>query len=203
MKLYKKNQKVYGVGVNDADYPTQPRVDGKKVKCRYYATWENMLQRCYNEKLLERQPTYRGCSVYPDWLYFMNFRKWMIQQDWEGKALDKDLLVVGNKVYSANTCVFVDRMTNSFTIDSAGARGDYPLGVNFHKASGKFTAFCCNPFSKKQEYLGYFHCPNQAHLAWKARKHILACQLADLQTDSRVAAALRTRYLPETPQQLL
>ena len=186
---------IQGVGVNDADYVVNPTIDGARVMCLYYKAWVHMLERCYDEKYQERKPTYKGCTVYPEWLYFMNFRRWMEKQDWQGKALDKDLLVEGNKVYSANTCVFVDQMTNSFTTDCGRARGEYPIGVYFHKPLGKFQAQCSNPFTKKKEKLGYFTCPNEAHLVWKARKHELADQLADLQTDVRVAEALRTRYI--------
>ena len=193
-KLQKKTKLVYGIGINDANYVIETRVDGKRVKCPYYRTWVNMLERCYSEKLQECYPTYKGCSVCPEWIYFMHFRAWMMKQDWKGRQLDKDLLAVGNKVYSPDTCVFVDRATNSFTTDRAKLRGEYPIGVRFHKPSGKFIAQCCNPFTKKQEYLGYFTCEHQAHLAWKKRKHELACQLAHLQPDPRVAAALRTRY---------
>ena len=203
MGIHKKNEKVYGVGINDADYVVQPTINGKLVRCPYYTTWCDMLKRCYSDKYQERRPTYKGCSVYPDWLYFMNFRKWMMTQDWQGKALDKDLLIEGNKVYSPSTCVFVDQITNKFTTDSGRSRGGYPIGAYMDKLKGKFKAQCCNPFTKKRENLGYFTCEHQAHLAWKARKHQLACQLADLQTDPRVSAALRTRYSPETHQQLL
>ena len=195
--VYKKNRLVFGVGINDADYPTQPRINGKQVRCPYYNTWKSMLERCYSAKWQECNPTYVGCSVHPDWLYFMNFREWMMEQDWEGKALDKDLIVEGNKVYSANTCVFVDKATNNFTNDSARSRGDYLMGAHFHKILGKFTASCSNPFTKKGEHLGCFTCQHQAHEAWRKRKHELANQLADLQTDARVADALRRRYLPE------
>ena len=194
-KLYKKNNLVYGVGINDAEYAIGPIVDGKAVRCPYYVTWASMIKRCYYEKYQELRPTYKGCSVCPEWISFMNFRKWMMAQDWEGKQLDKDLLVLGNKVYSANTCVFVDQTTNNFTTDHAKSRGEYPLGVSFYKPHDKFRAYCNNPFTKKKESLGYFHCQNEAHEVWKARKHELACQLADLQTDERVAEALRTRYL--------
>ena len=202
-KLHKKTTLVFGIGINDADHSVRPTINGKQVRCHYYTTWIDMLKRCYSKKYKESRPTYQGCSVCPEWISFMNFCKWMMTQDWQGKALDKDLLFEDNKVYSPTACAFVDRATNNFTIDSGRSRGEYPLGVSFHKHKGKFIAKCSNPFSKKQEHLGYFTCEHQAHLAWKARKHILACQLADLQTDPRVAAALRTRYLPETPQQLL
>ena len=194
-KLYNKIKLVHGIGVNDADYAVQPKIDGEKVRCPYYNTWVDMLKRCYDDKFQNRRPTYKGCSVCPEWISFMNFRKWMMAQDWQGKQLDKDLLIRGNKVYSPTSCVFVDTMTNNFTTDSGRARGEYPIGVSFNKPLGKFQAQCQNPFAKKRETLGYFLCANQAHLAWKKRKHELACQLADLQTDPRVAEALRTRYI--------
>ena len=193
----KRDHLVYGVGINDADYEVYPRVDGKVFRCPYYATWISMLGRCYSDEFQDRQPTYKGCSVHPDWISFMNFRKWMMKQDWQGKALDKDLLVKGNKVYSPSACVFVDAMTNTFTIDCGRSRGEYPLGVNFHKHRGKFQANCRNPFTNKKEYLGLFTCEHQAHLAWRKRKHELACKLAESQTDARVAEALRRMYLPE------
>ena len=193
-ELCKKTQLVYGIGINDADYVVRPTVNGKSVKCPYYEAWKGILKRSYSEKFQERQPTYKGCSVCPEWISFMNFRKWMMTQDWQGKDLDKDLLFEGNKVYSPATCVFVDQATNTFTVDCGRSRGEYPIGVSFQKDLGKFTAKCSNPFNKKREYLGLFTCPNQAHLAWRKRKHELANQLADLQTDVRVAEALRTRY---------
>ena len=186
---------VYGIGINNADYAVMSIVNGKQVICPFYRAWYNMLRRCYCEKFQAKNPTYIGCSVFKDWLFFLTFKTWMEKQDWEGKELDKDLLVKGNKVYSPQTCAFVDGATNSFTTDSGAARGDWPLGVYFEKANGKFRSRCSNPFTKKQENLGYFECQNQAHQAWRKRKQELALQLAGLQTDLRVASALMERYL--------
>jgi hypothetical protein len=191
---------VKGVGINDAGYKVSlyEQIDGKKTlvwRCPYYSRWLRMLERCYYEKVHERQPTYTGCSVCEEWLTFSNFKRWMQSQDWEGKQLDKDLLVIGNKEYGPDACVFVTSVVNSFTSDSGNNRGDYPIGVTLER--GKFKAQCRNPFTNKTENLGRFDCPDQAHLAWKIRKHELACQLADSEyvTDERVAQALRTRYL--------
>lgn len=185
---------VYGVGINDADYPVNPTIGGKRVACPFYVKWVGMLERCHSEKHQERQPTYIGCSVNPDWLVFSNFKAWMESQDWQGKELDKDLLFVGNKIYSHETCVFVSSVVNGFLVDRGNRRGKWPLGVNYHKVSGRLRSECRNPFTKKLEHLGYFNCPQEAHQAWKKRKHELALQLADLQTDERVASALRKRY---------
>ena len=186
---------VCGTGINDADYKTQDVINGRKVACKFYQTWRNMIARCYDSKYQKNQPTYLGCTVSSDWLVFSRFKNWMETQPWQGCELDKDLLHTGNKIYSPETCVFVDRVTNGFMVDCGAVRGDWPIGVYFNAKPRKFHSQCRNPFTKKRDYLGLFDCPNKAHQAWKKRKHELACQLADLQTDPRVAQALRTRYL--------
>ena len=186
---------VCDVGINDSDYITGPSYNGAIVRCRFYRVWTDMLTRCYNEKSKKRKPTYIGCTVCDEWLTFSNFKTWMEQQDWEGKELDKDILVYGNKIYSPKTCVFVDRITNAFVTELRSSAGHLPSGVCWHKNRMCFVSNCNNPFSKKIEYLGKYNCQNAAHQAWRKRKHELACKLADLQTDERVANALRLRYL--------
>lgn len=193
--MRKKSKIIFGLGVNDADYAVKPVVNGRRVWCIFYRAWYDMLTRCYSNKLHDIRPTYIDCSVINEWLYFSNFKNWMEKQDFKGKHLDKDLLFVGNKAYSPETCVFVDAITNTFTNENASVRGEWPTGVSFNKRDRKFQSHCQNTFTKKRENLGYFSCPNQAHLAWKKRKHEHALQLADLQTDTRVANALRTKYL--------
>lgn len=193
IKMVKKL--VYGAGINDANYQVYTIVNGKQVKCPYYSKWQGMLERCYSAKYQAKHQTYIGCYVCKEWLTFSNFKLWMETQDWEGRQLDKDILTRGNKSYSPETCVFVSPLVNTFITESAAARGYFPLGVNLHKSAGKFKAQCSNPFKKKVEHLGLFVRPNEAHQAWKRRKHQLAVQLADLQVDERVAKALKTWYL--------
>jgi hypothetical protein len=154
-----------------------------------------MLERCYSLTFQLKNPTYEGCIVCDEWLTFSNFKRWMEVQDWEGKELDKDLLINGNKLYSPETCVFVSSVVNGFISGGVNRRGDCPIGVTFREASGKLYARCRNPFTGKEDHIGYFDCEDKAHLAWKRRKHQLACQLADRQSDSRVAEALRVRYV--------
>lgn len=200
-----KNKKlVYGVGINDADYVVQRKetieADGKKVRrvvwvCPFYQTWSAMLKRCYSIKYQHCNPTYKGCTVSEEWKTFSNFRGWMVAQDWEGKQLDKDLLFEGNKVYSEDSCVFVTRMVNMFTIDRGAARGEWLIGVYWHKGADKFISQCSNPFTKKREHLGLFTSEQEAHQEWLKRKLELAKELAAIQTDERVAEALINRYL--------
>ena len=199
----KPKKLVYGVGINDADYIVvkyeTTEVNGvqkqKRVwSCKYYQTWKNMIERCYFAKAQEKYPTYIGCSVSEDWLVFSKFKAWMEKQDWEGKHLDKDLLFEGNKVYSAETCVFIEPLVNTFIIDSGAARGELMIGASWHKKKNKFQSSCKNPFTKKLEYLGLFTTEQEAHNAWRKRKLELAHELASIQADARVAKALIDRY---------
>lgn len=154
-----------------------------------------MLGRCYDEGFQSRLPSYKGCHVTEDWLYLSKFENWLLTQDWKGKQLDKDILFPNNKLYSPETCVFVDAKLNTFLVDRASARGLYPIGVEWSKSRNKFRARCSNPFIGKTEHLGYFYDPMVAHLVWKKRKHEHALTYAEQQTDPRIAEALRTRYL--------
>lgn len=195
---------VYGVGINDADYVVQVYetvgyVDGKRKRklvwcCPYYRAWTSMLKRCYSVKYQEKRPTYKGCTVVDEWLTFSNFKRWMEQQDWEGKQLDKDLLFEGNKMYSAESCAFVTNRVNTFTTDCGASRGEWLIGVCWNKEKNKFMSMCSNPFTKKQEHLGNFTSELEAHKAWLNRKLEFATLLAAEQTDERVAKALIERY---------
>ena len=200
----KPKKLVYGVGINDAGYVVNKRdtigyADGKQKQklvwvCPYYERWTSMLRRCYSASFQESRPTYAGCAVSEDWLTFSNFKSWMEKQDWEGNQLDKDLLFEGNKIYSADTCCFVTSMTNLFITDSCNDRGEWLIGVSWHKGMNKFISQCSNPFTKKREHIGYFDCEQEAYQAWLKRKLELAHELAEIQTDPRVAKALIDHY---------
>ena len=198
------NKLVCGVGVNDLGYRTQVKEEvtkngGKRIRkcvfiCKYYTVWVDMLKRCHSKKYLESYPSYNDTSVCSEWLSATAFKKWMEQQDWHGKCLDKDIIVPGSKLYSPETCAFVLNATNSFVIASDASRGDYPIGVHLHKPTGKYHARCENPFSGKKEHLGYFSTPEEAHEAWRKRKHELAQLVAATESDPRVVEALKKRY---------
>ena len=171
---------VGGVGINDKTRPAN--VDGKSVK--EYELWKNMLRRCFNEKEQTRFPTYKGCNVSDNFLHYSYFYDWCQEQIGFGKVdekgcywhLDKDLLIIGNKTYSENTCVFVPNEVNTFFNENGAIRGDYPVGVYFNKARGKFKAQCA--VNSKQQYLGLFSTPQEAFDAYKPFKESLCKQLA-------------------------
>lgn len=199
LKLNKRSKLVAGVGINDADYNVcrHEIINGKRKTvwtCPFYQTWGNMLLRCYSNSGHKQRPNYEGCSVATKWYRFSNFKAWMETQNWEGKHLDKDLLVVGNKVYSADTCLFLDPKVNTFLTERANDRGEWPLGVYLDTYSGKFKAVCFCVTTGKQKTLGRFLDPQEGHEAWLKFKLSQAYILATEQTDQRVAKALIDRY---------
>lgn len=175
---------VKGVGHNDVVGST---------KNPFYRTWVDMLKRCYDKSYQERFPTYKDCHVCEEWLMFSNFKAWMEQQDWEGKYLDKDLLFRGNNVYSPKTCIFIRPLVNNFIVESNAKRGKYPLGVSFHKQTGKFQARCSN-LSRGSKFLGMFSTPEEAHAAYLVGKAKLAEEIISAETDVRVINALKIRF---------
>lgn len=196
---------ICGVGINDADYVVNKykgiiAEDGNKKwvvvsRCPFYVVWKSMLNRGYDEKTKQKQPTYYDSSVCKEWHLFSTFKAWMETQDWQGKHLDKDILVPGNKIYSPETCIFVSRRLNSFVTDNAAARGEWPIGMHWNKKAGKFMAQCSNPLTGKNEYLGYFTTPEDAFEAWRARKLENVLKLAAVENlQDNIVEALINRY---------
>lgn len=194
-----KNKLVYGIGISDADSQAYKFCEetNRKVAvgpCPFYTKWMNMLTRCYSPNYHRKQPTYIGSSVDERWHRLSNFKSWMQTQDWEGKQLDKDILFPGNKIYSPETCVFVELKVNVFTTERNSKRGELPIGVSQSKGSTKYIAECRSVVSKGKKYLGAFDTPEEAHAVWLAFKLEQAYILAAEQTDPRVAKALIDRY---------
>lgn len=108
------DRSVFGIGyLGEGEYTTKD-TDGNTIQ--EYRTWSHMLERCYSKKYQQRKPTYKGCTVCDEWLNFQNFAEWYNKNYYEinGETicLDKDILVIGNKLYSPNTCIFVPNSIN-------------------------------------------------------------------------------------------
>lgn len=182
---------VHGVGVNDADYCVRPRLEGKRAFCPFYRAWSNMLKRCYCEKAQDKQPAYKGCSVSDEWHSFISFKDWMAGQDWKGKALDKDIIVTGNKLYSAETCCFVDQEVNNLLAVNELQRGEYPIGVSKHRASNRFRSRI--KAHGVEVFVGVFDTVLQASVAYTEAKADHIDMIASDQLDDRVRLALKHR----------
>lgn len=174
---YLRRKPLFGIGINDSDYLTQSRSGGEKIQCPVYSAWYSMLSRAYSSNYHERQPTYKGVTVCEEWLLFSNFRVWWLENYVDGWQLDKDLLVIGNRVYSPDTCIYIPRWLNSFLLDCGASRGKYKIGVIWNKQANKFQVRCRNSLSNNKEHLGYFDNEDTAHAAWLARKLEIAFEL--------------------------
>ena len=125
------NRLLFGVGINDLAsdpvYVTNIKDSSRQIiwKCPYYNKWVKMIGRCYTDE----RPSYKDCTVSDEWHYFSNFKRWMESCAWEGKELDKDILIPGNKVYGKDACLFVSRELNSLFMTNDSRRGEYPIGV--------------------------------------------------------------------------
>ncbi|SXD86816.1 hypothetical protein [Klebsiella quasivariicola] len=114
------DKSVHGIGcVGEGVF--SPTVNGKLTKL--YNAWYNMMRRCYNADVQERQPTYKGCTVHPWWHNFQHFaadahyldgfEDWYKNDIPHAWALDKDIILPGNKEYGPNACKFVHIEENS------------------------------------------------------------------------------------------
>jgi hypothetical protein len=180
---------VQGVGVNDADYLVHTLINGVRVRCAFYQTWINMLERCYNANVQKMQPTYIGCTVANDWLSLSKFKLWMENEEWQGKQLDKDILIQGNKSYSPSTCIFVTREINSLLTDRYNARGLLPLGVTDVTPRIKPYKAQCKAYGKAN-HIGYYDTPEEAHEAYKKFKYKYIAEIANQQIEPLRTALL-------------
>ena len=172
---------VYGVGTTGLE----PTVDENGKMLNSYKCWKGMLERCYSAKCQEKYPTYKGCSVCDDWLYYPNFKKWYDENYYEVENktshLDKDILVKGNKVYSPDTCVFAPSFINTLFTKSQNGRGELPIGVYYDKKYKKYKAQLrvFNDGKRTKKHLGYFNTEDEAFEAYKKAKEEYIKEVAD------------------------
>lgn len=157
---------IYGVGRNDTSETRRSVV---------YLHWSQMIRRCFSDKWKQKHTSYTNCSCVPEWLLLSNFKKWFDENFIEGYALDKDILVKGNKVYGPDTCCFVPQEINNLILRKETQRGLCPIGVSRYgdryvsrgHVYGKVTNF------------GSFNTPEAAFLAYKEAKEQYVKELAE------------------------
>ena len=145
-----------------------------------------MLKRCCDEEYISREPTYNGCTVSSEWLYYDNFYKWVTTQKnyqkWKNGqrwSIDKDIKYKGNKIYSSDTCFLVPQNVNGLFTNRKLHRGALPIGVDYLKKLDKFRASCMNPFTGKQEHIGVYENTDEAFYAYKQYKENIIKQVAE------------------------
>ena len=168
---------VCGVGVTGTKYP----ISEGGVHTKEYTLWNNMLKRCYSDAFKKKRPTYEGCEVSDNFKSFEYFYEWCHNQigfDNSGWHLDKDLLVKGNKIYSEDSCIFIPSEINSLLTKREASRGEYLIGVCWHKKDKVFVAQI-NKNKGKQECLGSFKTELEAFNTYKTAKEAFVKEQAN------------------------
>lgn len=159
---------IYGVGIYEKG-KYQSKIG--QIRTKEYETWMSLLKRCYSERDLSLQPTYRGCTVSDNFKNFQFFAEWCNSQIGftnKGWCLDKDIILKGNKFYSEDTCCFVPNEINILFTKRAKCRGKCPIGVTFHKRQIKYLSRLM--VEGKKVHLGSFSCPIEAFKVYKSAK---------------------------------
>lgn len=162
------------IGLGKYSRSTHPKI---------YNEWFHMLERCYDENLHKKYPTYIKCTTDNYFLCFQNFAKWYEENYYKVKeeimCLDKDILFKRNTIYSPKTCIFVPNRINTLFIKADKSRGDYPIGINYDKKLNKLKVTC--QIDKRKKHLGLFELTQviEAFTCYKIFKENYIKQVAD------------------------
>lgn len=170
---------VYGVGMIGTKY--KAKENGKNLK--EYDAWRGVLERSYSNKLKKNRPTYANVTCCDEWLLYENFYEWLHSQSNFDKwfygdrwAIDKDILIKGNKIYSPNTCCLVPHNVNQLFLKNDSKRGVLPIGVREY--NNTFKSLCSNPFTNKNEFIGRFSTVQEAFDTYKEYKESIIKRVA-------------------------
>lgn len=173
---------VYGVGFLGNDFYGYKGVS----KLKEYHDWRNMLKRCYCDKALAVNDTYKNKSVCKEWHNFSTFYKWHKDNyytiDNEVMCLDKDIVNKNCNMYSPENCVFVPMAINNTFPKCDKARGTLPIGVTWLKKD-KIYGVSCRNAGTHEKWLGRYINKYEAFLAYKKEKERHIKYMADVYKD--------------------
>lgn len=123
------------------------------------SVWCNMHRRT-SGKGDPRNRSYKSASMCEEWQTYEGFLPWYLKYPGQkiGFELDKDLLGLGSKTYSPETCCFLPPSINKMLTSRRSDSGKHP-GVWAHK--GKYIARARH--RGLQNTLGRFYTPEEAY----------------------------------------
>lgn len=147
-----------------------------KKKNKSYAVWEDMLYRCYNERLREAHLAYADCTVCEDWHNYQVFADWYEENFYtinNGRMhLDKDILVKDNRIYSPKTCMFVPQRINMIFMKK-NRKVDSDLQNGIRRCIGGFRS------EYNTKYLGTYKTLEEAMYYYNIEKQIHINEVAE------------------------
>lgn len=154
---------VYGVGIND--YDGNISIHGVHIKS--YKTWGRVMERCFDQKYKNKNPSYNDVTICDQWIKFSNFKNWFDANYVDGFEIDKDILIQGNKLYSPDTCCFVPRRINTLLLNKQRTNTSGMIGIHEQK-NGSYSANITMCEVKK--HLGTFKTAEEAAAAYVRAK---------------------------------
>lgn len=138
-------------------------------KSEEFKRWYGMLTRCY-AKGGKGLHYYKDVTVCEEWLDFEKFASWMKEQPYayeEGFVLDKDLTVLGSRVYSPETCCFVPTQVNTIlNVRFFNKTQNCPEGVVYKPSLNKYKMWTA--LTRNDENIEYKDTAEEAFAEYKA-----------------------------------
>ena len=172
----KPRKLLYGKGIyTKGKYSSKE--DGKQS--HVYGIWKGIIERCYSERSLLKNPTYIGCVVCDEWLHFQTFAKWLMSNEFQGLGyhIDKDILSINSKIYSPDTCVLVPAEINMAVISNSKKDRALPVGVMWRKDRKRYHAKIRS--HGKTRHIGYFLTCDEAEAAYICAKEAYVKEMAN------------------------
>lgn len=168
---------VFGIGILGDKYKCKE--NGKYLK--EYQMWANMLNRCY----LKTNKHYVDCEVDENFKHYEYFYEWCnSQENWKNIkeqnriALDKDILVKGNRIYSPDTCCIVPHNVNCIFMKHKNQKHNCPSGVTFSPKDNMYYS-SCTLYGKVER--NYFHNMTDAFYWYKSKKEAAIKKMAEIE----------------------
>lgn len=177
--------------------------DSSGSTTREYNIWTAIKRRCNPESSEQkRHKGYVNCVMQEDWYDFDFFCSWLVQQPfWCSRdhlgnyyEIEKDILSKFGKGYLEDTVLFVPHCINTFIVGESDDRG-----ATYNKRLGRYVSQINDyTFSEsKRKHLGVFDFREQAIIAYKKEKAIIAEKLYKMyygKVDIRVGDFLKNRF---------
>ena len=148
-----------------------------------YKRWHYIMNRCYSKAIHKLLPNYNGCTVCEEWHNYSNFKLWYDEHVAEINCfddtfeIDKDILIKGNTVYSAETVCFVPKIINSLFCNYKSNNEECPIGTYYEADKKKYRV--CMTFMGKKAKLGTFDTAEEAFARYKGYKESFIKKMAN------------------------
>ena len=151
-----------------------------------YSIWNGIYKRCYKDNDI-----YEGSFMCDLWKYDKDtFAEWWSAEyyecDGESMAVDKDLLLPGNKEYAPDKCCIIPQTLNTMLSNCKkhksmwkNARTDLPLGVRYDSKMNMYYG-TIKPYGHDETIrLSYWNTPEEAFEEYKRHKQADILIMAD------------------------